>query len=683
MQDLTSLYSKFKISLEKDSCSDLCDLEDSEFWEELSCSERVRLAKLFLKRGRDALLCEGNEDLFFSSAKTAEKIASKSAEIFCLQAIDLFDYGTNKDRIRCFVLALHKIGTAFAVEPSYFNNTTRWWRLWGTMLISLGKHFSDTSFFVKAEEKYRRAEELLLDGVEVCPSMYWDWGEVWCFLGAESKEVSDFQKAIEKYSQALELGCSNDLFLVDYGRALVALGELSGKASYIQTALDFFKQKIQVACGEYAKASKLLSFMTGREEDFKNADKAFHDAIISDPKDSQLWLEWGDLFLRYGWLSKSIKHIETAIDKLTASKIKNCDPEIAGALLADGLVKIGIFLEDVKLIKEVQTRLDILSPNGPRFFYVEGLVYLGLGFYFSDSKYLLEAKNSFQKAIDSDSSFVFSWHGIYQVNIALGELEKDTSFIDQGISAARRLVELFPFNSSYWNNLGIALMKLAQLEPNIDKQELLVEEAISKFSEAIELGEGDLEFSYNYGCALDYLGEITEDESCFLKSIEVLSGVLDKDNNIVYTGYHLALALLHYGELTQDTESLYNSVDLFETILKIDKEDEMACANVGLALLHIADLFSDPIYPDKKKELLKRAEVRLVSAAKLGNKDVLYYLACLYSIEGSLESSMEYLRLSEQSLSLTDVEDLDYDEWLYNVRQTQMYKEFVRDIRGG
>jgi hypothetical protein len=75
-------------------------------------------------------------------------------------------------------------------------------------------------------------------------------------------------------------------------------------------------------------------------------------------------------------------------------------------------------------------------------------------------------------------------------------------------------------------------------------------------------------------------------------------------------------------------------------------------------------------------QLYMDAEVKITEAGKLGNNGAYYALACLYSILGRLQESMEliYKALLARSLPL---DDLLNDEWLDNLRATPAFTQFL------
>ena len=76
----------------------------------------------------------------------------------------------------------------------------------------------------------------------------------------------------------------------------------------------------------------------------------------------------------------------------------------------------------------------------------------------------------------------------------------------------------------FWNDWGLVLMKLA----HITDEKRYMEAALKKFEQAIRLKRESLareqvdpEWLYNYGCALEFLGDYTDDVARFEQAVQV------------------------------------------------------------------------------------------------------------------------------------------------------------------
>ena len=620
---------------------------------------------------------------------SSEESVPNNAENLCHSASILYCYGMHQQKERPLLLALNKLMHAEEVNPQFFELSSVWRHLWGNILVQLSRFVNDYSFIEKALKQYAKAAEVADRKAE----LYWDWAEAWILLGVHSAELSDLKRGLEKFRTAANLGCDSHLFLMDYALAYVIYGMHVGEPSYLEEALSILRGVIAEtysiegevtalhsrAWTAYASTLKLRYSLTHLQKHFEEADTTFREAILSVPTQVDLWLEWGELFLCSGWLRHDLKAIEIGLDKLTSSKVNEGDSLRLSALLGKGLLFLGLYLEDLKLLSEGRERilaaLDI-APERPELLTTAALCEFGFGIYFSDAKAYAKAAAYFEKGIEADSTSMENLHGLFLTYLNWGMIEEDPSLAWKGVQAIARVCQLRPHSPLHLNEWGVGLLQLRQLEGDLDAQHAIVEEAILKFKQAFSLHE-DLETLYNWGCALDQLGDLTGGEENYEKAIEILSQLHDENPQEPHFRYHLALALSHLGELTANVESLYQAVDLYLPLFETDQEDAILWGDFGYTLLNLSELVYDPVHAERGEELRREAEKRLLHAAEVGNSDANYHLACLYSLAGLVDASIHFLKRAEAMDALPPQEDLEHDEWLANVRETDLFKEFM------
>lgn len=626
--------------------------------------------------------------------KIAEKILSSEwidvdePEFLCHTANILYQFGLVKQKGRPLLVALDKLLQAEEMAPEFFDLTFEWRCLWGNVFVSLSRLIHDPSLIEKGIAQYEKASESPVSK----NILYWNWAEAWILLGMHSGERSDLEKGLQTYQIALKLGCSSPFFKIDLATALIIYGVQLGEPHHLEEALSSIRVVIsdtyrvgkelsiehKRALITYAFGSKCRYHLTHLEEHLNEAETAFREAILAVPAEANLWLDWGNLYLFAGWLYQDLKLIEMGIDKLTSSKLKEADPLRVSALLGKGLVFLGLFLDDLKLLKEGHRRvfnaLEI-SPRNPELLTAAGLAEYGFGTYFSDYKAFSRAVVYFKQGTEGDSTSAVDWHGIYQSYLNWGILQKDASLIRKSIEAITRLNQLRPHSAIHLNEWGVALLQLKQVEVDLDEQQAFVEEAILKFRQGYAL-MNHLSILFNLGCALDQLGDLTGDEEDYEKSIEILTNVYVVRNDVSIQ-YQLALVFSHLGELRGDPELLYKAVDLLKPLADSRSEDETFWGEMGYALLNLSVLVYDAMQIDKSEKLKHEAEVCLLRAIENGNASANYHLACLYSLSGLVEVSLQFLKRAQKMDALPDKEDLKHDEWLDNVRETDYFKDFL------
>jgi tetratricopeptide (TPR) repeat protein len=672
-----------------------------------------KLAETFLNQADELIDTQYEDpDKFLEALEQAEKAALDNLLVLCHSARALFRYGLLHSAGQFFFLALDKLMLVEEKSSSFLTTDPIWWQLWGNILVELGKLIDDAIFFEMAIEKYRCAEVVTRTlGCQNDATLYWDWGNAWALLGQTSGEPIDFQQAISKFAQGInpnnqsKNGCrsyflghsiASPFFLLDYGRVFLDYGQLVGNPYFVEEAIALFRHVIassdyprQLPSAAYIAAWKQLAlslkirfFLTHKLEHLEEANSSFREAILIHAKNGSLWLDWGELYLHGGWLRKDLKLIQIGLEKLTASKIKECDPFRVAALLGTGLMLTGLFLEHLKLIKEGKERvfkaLEI-DPGNTHLKFAWTFALLAPALYFANKECYAQAVSYLQQEITNQPQVVENWHALFQIDMAWGSQVGDIECIKKAIASIAHVCLLRPYSVIYWNEWGVALLRLKEMDNEHDKQIVYLEEAIDKFFKAAELGE-DEETLYNWGCALDLLGDISGDEEDYEKAIALLSEALRKNHGHPHVRYHLAMAYSHLGELTADQEYLKEAIVLLELLLRIDPDDENVWSNLGYAQLNLAELPLDARDPQERIKYQREAEKSLIRAAQLGNEGVYYYLACLYSLTGLHALSMKYLIRAEIADCLPYKTDLEQDDWLDGIRHTAVFQDFLMSL---
>ncbi len=684
-------YLSFLEAVQTGTTSSLELFTPASFWKELKSDEKEKLADLFFKRAEEAL-AEQNEEKLSESLTHAEEILEGRYDAVLKLSTFLYRFGVGKENKNSLLLALGKMVQIEEKTPEFFERDYRASHLWGNLLVALHRIQPDDSFLEKAIQKYEKAL-LVADKKNqfALHEVYWDLGVAYLYLGNRSKEFSDLKHSVDAFAIASKYSSSIPHFWLDYGEALLQLGKLLGEPDYLREAVGLYKEVIaklsaletprEIAYTRawtlYALTSKKIVELTHDEDEFDEASKVLQEALVACPELAFLWLHWGELYLRFGWVKRDLSFLDKGLEKLTALKTTDCDQEHLSALLSEGLILLGLCLEDLRLIKEGEKRvLSTLSQGRFEQFYAAGISNYAQGCYFGDEKYFLEALDFFERALLIDSSSLFARNMIFECGMNLAELKGETHYVRKSVETIARASQLAPKVPLYWSAWGIGLLKWHFLERN---QPLLVEQAIEKFRKAISLDEKnpDLKCLFHYGIALDTLGGMMEDEKAYESAIEILSDVHEKLPDSLSVIEQLALVYFHLGELTGKIENHFRAIDLFESVVKYDQEDDGAWCGLGCTYLNLSEHLEGPIESEQSEEMKIKSTAALLRSAELGNQEALYQLACLHSLKGNLEKSMEYLLKAEAFQALPEMEELMHDAWLENVRQTEAFRTFL------
>lgn len=679
---------------------------------------RVKLlSMLYEEPGQDFLLEKGESDLaekllewadrlieqeersdeLLDLLKKAEKAASDDLNVLCHSSEILLKYGLLHGKNHFFLLAHEKMAQVKRKNAFFLESHPLWLHHWGSVLVQLGKLANDSHLLSKAIKKYQNAESIFQkNGATIDAKLHWDLARAWFFLAKISKEPSDFEQALSNFYKVKTEAALSIFFRLDYGNALLEYGLLVGSFHLIEKAITHFRHAIHdssyphqpptiayiIAWRQLALSLKAAFFLTHRIDYLHEADRAFRDAILASERNGYLWLDWGELYLHGGWVCRDLKLIQLGLEKLTASKIKECDPYRVAALLSRGLVLKGYFLESSQLIQNGRERIKRALEMAPDNSHLSDAAEVSLlisALYLSDQNLFLQAIICFENRVRENPFSADSLHGLFQIYSAFGLQKKDKHLLTKGIELISRLCTLRPESHIHLNEWGLALLRLRPFQNDRTLQLVYLEEAIDKFSKAAEFGD-DAETLYNWGCAFDILGEMTKKREHFQSAIHLLLQALEMNDHQLPTRYHLARAYFHLGKLLLNSDYLIKAIALFELGVKFDTEDDRLWLDLGHAQLHLGEIWTKKGQIDKGIDFRKKAEKSFMEAAKLGNERVYYPLACLYSLSGLYPRAMEFLIKAEKSHLLPKKNDLEQENWLAGVRQTEHFRNFFTNL---
>lgn len=673
--------------LESQAFDRLEPFKQSNVWGSFAQEEKVLLARLLVMQGA-IQLAQGNHQAL-ESFEASNQISSNDPEILYQQGSILSSY---RENIRCLTMACQALARALQQNPSFIKG----WYLRAQALVDIGLFENEASYFIEANQNFEKAHELSSQNQEETISQeefFWKWGFCLASLGKISGEPIDFYRSIEKYRQAHDFGCQEAKFFNDFGHSLADLGSLLEKSDYFAEALILFnravRQSPETFDGWYNQACCIQNLANFKNYDklLEQADRSFIKAVDINPNCSQLWLKWGQLEMTMGKLKRDHQKLEASLLKF--ARAYQLDPGHAEILSnwAESELCLGVQEERLDFIQSA--RLKVLNsieiqPDDPNTWYLYGSCLNELGGYFNDEDYYNQAIEKFQYGLSLTRQHPLLWYGLALSHFALGLLTEQQALFEKAVRYCSRVIECggegFP---QFWNDWGVALLKLAEMT----QQASYVEMAIEKFERAlkqplqnVEGDDLDLEWVYNYSCAYDLLGDLKEEPHHFEKAVQIFTQILQLDPNYTMARYNLALALSHLGDAMFDVEHYHKAIDQFQQLLDQDPEDDMIHLDFGMSLTNLGLLVHDVHHPERSQALYRQAEGHLMQAAALGNTQAYYQLAGLYSITEHYNQAMHYLERAQFCGILPGIEDLLHDEWLEGLRQTPSFRQFINEL---
>lgn len=649
-------------------------------WDSLSSDDRDLLASLFILRGENQI-AEGDKSAK-ESFDLAAQVVPQNPHVFyqigCVYAKHPFNF-------TCLKLAEEAFQKALNLNDSLIDV----YLTLGNVYNSLGNLSQEARYFHQAEETFEKALQYAEDNTEKLAILYWYWGVSWHFLGKHSGEANDYLIALDKLRKAANKGLEEKYFWSTYGDTLSELSSLLGKRELlsevvelyrnsIKQSLDFYEGWLKLGC-TYQRLFEIHFF----EDYFTQAYECYKMAVELNDNHSVLWLKWAQLLATYGKLHRNEDVLQESFEKF--EKASACEPNqpLLMCCWAQALMLYGASTENINKIQEAHQKILKcleLDPGLVDAWYYYGNCLIEIGRYFGEEEYFLEAIEKFDYGLTLQKNESLLWHGMALAYFSIGDMRSEVPWLEKATLYFTKISEASQWQPrQFWNDWGVTLMKLAELT----NEKFYVEDALDKFKHAlVDLNEQEVdpEWLYNYGCALDFLGDFNEDIDCYEKAIVALTSALQSDSNYAHARYNLALAYAHLGEVAMDVECFHKSIENFQILISQDSEDEMGWNDYGLTLIHLAQLINENSRPEQSLKLYEVAETKLLHAAGLGCTQSFYNLACLYSLTSNYSMAMHFLEKAESAGTLPPLDDILQDEWLEGLRSTVSFRNYISHL---
>jgi tetratricopeptide (TPR) repeat protein len=677
---------KLQEILDNSSFEELEPFKGIHTWKLLNEKDRDLLGLLFVLRGEKELGL--GEDKAMESLDLALKVAPNNSAI-------LYRVGCAYATQQSSYTSLKLSESIFRKAISLNENLAMTWVTLGNVYITLGNLKCESKYFYQADQCFGRVSECSeYNAIEDSRNLYWYWGLSWYFLAKHSGEAGDYLEAVNKFRKGALAGVKEKFFWSAYGEVLAELAVLLNKSDlFLEVAelhrnslredFDYFEGWLNLAL----TYQRLFEESYG-DEYFSQANECFKLAAQLSDATSFLWFKWGELQLTEAQQKHDLQLLRESLGKFQkAEELKHSQPGVL-ILWAQALLLYGSNAEDLEAIHRAQDKLLkalAIDPDSSTAWYYYGISWIELGRYFKDLDFFLEAINKFQYSLTIKKNDPMLLYGSALANYAVGDLDADPLWIEKSVALFSKSYEQEKERSyQFWNDWGIAFMKLAELT----NEKSYFEEALDKFEYAFgqdldQIPDNmlDPDWLYNYGTALDFFGDCTEDIEFYEKAIQVLSRALQIDPENSHARYSIALVYSHLGETARDIECFHKSIENFQILLSQNHEDAQGWNEYGVTLIHLAQLIRDESHPDQPFKIYEIAESKLLQATGLGNVQSYYNLTCLYSLMGNLSMSMHFLERAEGAQALPPIDEMMQDEWLENLRSINTFHEFISNFR--
>ena len=652
----------------------LCSIENSKQLEFSSLSQTL------LKQGKLCLL--NGDKRGIQCFEMAAKLDSENYDLFIEQGLALFECGSLEESDVELKLASKRFKMATQLNPNAFEG----WYFWGNTLYSLGKKTGQHHYFIEALKRYQKAISLSTkESPEILATLYWNLGDLWNHLAKKSGEMSDYHFSIEAYQKASLFQEKFPLeFWINFANRYETIGKKVNNIRFFAEAIDCLKKAISIKTSFsdgwffLGKTLKTLYSYTHDEDHFNQANDCFRAASKLSKNCVKISLEWARLFLDSGALFKDSKKIQVSLDLcIQAFNPKQKDPELI-AIWVEALALFGSYTEQLQPIHEGLEKIESLveETQTPELFYSHGMCLYALGSYYEDLDYYYQALEKFQEGLSLSRTHERLWRGM-----AFSSFH--AALIDRNEKNYRRSLYFFGqalyFDQSSVSQANYALCLLRYGEVSQEKE--MIELAVTHFEEALSLQKNayyvHLDWIFYYASALDQLAHFSQNDSHYIKAINLLSHILSLKPEFPKIHSQLASTYSHYGESTGRFEIFERALHHFQIAHQQEKENDQILLEWGLTLLNVGDLLENE---EEGKERLKEGEYKMIQAAKLGNSHAYYGLACLYSVVRDVKKSLDFLEKARTFDALPLIEEMLEDDWLENLRQTKEFQSFIKKL---
>lgn len=651
-------------------------------WDHLDSLEKKELALRTLGQGELALL-QGNLGAL-SLFETASQLDPNNPQIWYRQGLSFFEYGSEEGKEKALLLASKHFKVATSLAPALFDA----WVAWGNTLLQLGRFHEEHHFHLEAQSKYQRALRVANDQPpEILAELHWDYGIVWTELAAHSGEALDLNLAIQAFQKSLEYQPKPPAeFWNDFGNAYLELGLLINDHRHYIRAIEHLQKAVEImpdyfdgwlSLGE-AFTQLYVNWMDERYA--AKASDCYAKASRLDPTDSGVWLDWAQLLGETGRLNKNSKALVASVEK--CARAASLDPKDSATIAqwVESLSALGALTSRLDLIIEAEQKIMKATdqyPDDPDLWLAYGTCQMAFARYYEDPEYDDLAIEKLQYGLSIDRTNAELWHALGIAHKHCADLTDDQTMIERAPRFLSKAMDLKPSCPALTYDTASAYLHYSEA---IDDMAAL-QQALALFESLLQNHRAALlnhpEWIFEYGCALEWMGDYSGEEKELVRALEIFSHVLLIDPDYPKIHLRIAMCTMQLGHLTGESEHYKRALNAFRLAARQDDENDALWLEWGLCLIHLAHHTMDTEFMD---QLYLDAEQKINRAGQLGNPNAHYHLACLYSILGQTEESMALIHQALAARALPSMEDLLEDEWLENLRSTSAFTQFLTDL---
>lgn len=659
--------------------------------------------------------------LHTSISSFTEEESSTAALLLLQQGLALLELGSSQDCLSTVRKSARKLSASAQKNPL----CDKAWYSWALSLRCIAKLSGKKGELWKAKEKIEVA--LRLSGSS---EIHWEAGVIYQELAETSEEACDLVKAIHHF----EKGASEAMPKECWCRFGKAYADLSKKLSDMRLtfkAIQCFKKGIpsirptarssefssasfgllhprsplqangEIASGSaQAQETKILPpkftelsgapynegwiflgrslrdlfLMTHEETLFKQAYDCLTAAIDLKPDCLELKLERIEILIEFARLKNNSEKLKIALQQCPTVNDQN---PYALSLWAEALALSGEWEGRIEPIAEAQQKicqaLEMTNEEDPLILIQCGKCLYSFANYFFDVDLYYQAIEAFQSSLSMDRTLVEGWVWMGKTFTKVSEVTDEIEPHKKALHFYRKALQLAPHHSLYFE-VATHLIQQGEFEQEIELLEKAIEYLDYLANNYPLVYHESAPWFFEKGLAFSILGFLKGEKVFYQNALNSFAHVLILDPHYPSIYHHIALVYSHLAEETETTDDFYRAFYYFEMAARAGKDDEILYIDWGAAWMHFAEQAADALL---EKRCLQEAEQKLTIAAKLGNLDVYYLLAELYSLKENFELSIAYLRKAHRAGTLPPLEEIQDSVWIEKLKLLPSFQEFL------
>lgn len=644
---------------------------------ELEKEEKRHLIDSILSRGEMCLIHGdlSGLDLF----ETCAKLDPLNPSLFYRQGLALYELGCEEDYEEFLSQASKKFKIASRLNESDGNI----WHAWGNALVTLGTTHGDITYFEQAKEKYIAAIKC---SASPSSELYWDFAASLMSIGNLSGEAHDLCLALDAFQKCCEQTKPLPAdFWVDFGWTNLLLAQRINDIRLYVKAITALRRALTESPSHFeawstlAEALSKLYLTTHEEDHFSQANECFAAAYALEPQEGSLLYDWAQFLLDGGKKNNDLKRLHAAIEKCRLALACDFEAPLVMAIWNETLARIGLLSDRVDLIFEAENKIASIVDQYPSMsclWYSHGICLGALGTYFKDEDYYFQAIEKFQEGLSIDRSLDHLWHAMAMSYSAIAHLSDDSDSFEKAQRFFNKALHLK--NSTYYlSDFAFCLSRWGELNHN----QSYLAQAVSLYEQALHIQKNSTylhaDWLFHYAVTLDVLGDFFDDDTYYLRAIEILSHVLMIDPDFPHIHYRLAIAFTHLADLAGSCDHFYKAGHHFRLAASREEENDQILLDWALSLINLADHSPDR---DAADDYFREAEHKLIKAAKLGNVQAYYHLGGLAAILRQCDAAIGFLKKADYFDALPPLEEILEDEWLDNIKHLPEFRTFISQI---